>query len=114
MFSPTPLAADSRSCSILSVAIRCSAQALALVASVSLHVSGGDPTTARSRLCTVRTLLTKSAVFTVLPLVVGEVGKVALLSVEVVVVPPPVDDEPLLSVVVVPPPLDESSLLSVD
>jgi len=45
-------------------------------------------------------------------LAVDVVGKVALLSVVVVVVEPPLDDEPLLSVV--EPPLDDDPLLSVD
>ena len=49
--------------------------------------------------------------FPVLSLAVDVVGKVALLS--VVVVPPPVDDEPLLSVVVDEPPVDDEPLLSV-
>jgi hypothetical protein len=57
--------------------------------------------------------LAKSAIFPVLLLAVDVVGKVALLS--AVVVDPPVDDEPLLSVVVVvdPPPVDDEPLLSV-
>jgi hypothetical protein len=78
------------------VVARCSAQVLAPDARSSLHVSAGTPTAARSLLCTVRILLIKSAVFSVLLFAVGVV----------VVVPPPVDDEPLLSVV------DEPSLLS--
>src|SRR3954454_15183786 len=125
-FSPTPfglLASWANS----PVVARWSAQALAPAARSTLHTSGGTPTAARSLLCTARILLAKSAVFSVLLLPVDVVGKVALLSVVVVVdppadepllsvvvdEPPPVDDEPLLSVVVPPPPVDDEPLLSV-
>src|SRR4051812_26585614 len=54
-------------------------------------------------------LLLCCSAFPVLPLAVDVVGKVALLSVD----PPPVDDEPLLSVVVVVPPALDEPLLSV-
>src|SRR6476620_3002476 len=129
MLSPSP--SDARcsvSCAIWPVVAIWSAQTWASAASLSLHTSGATPTAARSLLCTARMALTSSSVnFPVLLLAVDVVGKVALLSVDplvdepllsvvVVVDPPPVDDEPLLSVVVVvvdPPPVDDEPLLSV-
>jgi len=82
-----------------------------------------NSTAVSSLLSTARVMLAKSAVFSVLLLPVDVVGKVELLSV-VVVVPPPVVDEPLLSVVVEgvdepllsvvpPPPVVDEPLLSV-
>ncbi|HVD20364.1 MAG TPA: hypothetical protein VNB95_00300 [Nitrososphaera sp.] len=55
MFSPGP------EWTISFIVARCSAQAWALAASVSLHTSGGTPTAARSLLCTARMLLAQSA-----------------------------------------------------
>ncbi|HXS59656.1 MAG TPA: hypothetical protein VN703_02470 [Candidatus Sulfopaludibacter sp.] len=88
---------------------------------MSLHVSGGTPTSARAWLCKSKMTLTSTPCTLPVLLIAVEPSSLddtaALLSEA-----EPSDDEPLLSVVVVepllsvdePPPVDESSLLSVD